>query len=114
MKKSQIILFIVLIFLPILVLNSSGYRLNCSGDICAGPKKLVYTFVKSKLLCNVVGGEYKKHHKGWSDGYWSECEVRNEWACRFRGGEMVDLKKQQNDGQIFLAPGSTYFCAKKK
>ena len=114
MKRWHTISSIVLIFLTILVLNISFYRGNCSGGVCGGSEKLVYIFAKSKLLCNFVGGEHKKHVKGWSGGYWSECEVRNEWMCHLRGGEMVDLKKQQNDGQILVAPGGTYYCAKKK
>ena len=114
MKKSYIISFVILISLITLVLNISFYSRNCGGDVCGGPDKLVYIFVQNKLLCNLVSGEYKRHNKSWSNGFTYECEVKNEWMCHFRGGKMVDLSKNRDPNQIFVAPGGTYYCAKEK
>jgi len=115
MKKRYIILGVVLFVLTIFALNISVYVHSCDGDICgAEPNKLVYIFAKSKLLCSLVGGEYQRHVQGWGSGFWFDCEVKNEWMCHLRGGEIVDLSTFADLNGLLVTSGGPSYCANKQ
>ena len=88
MTKTIIIVVVVIVIIGLSVFVSRPvYMTYVSGDIGMG-KVLQYPLLKTKLLCNIFGGEYKKEVSGWSNKVLGNCIVNNPRICNRHGGEI--------------------------
>ncbi len=107
MKKIIISIIVIIIFIFILSLSYKSFVGHCFGDVCMGPDKLIYPFIKLESLCNFVGGRSYRDITGWGYKKYYDCEVINPEVCSKNNG-YIYIRLEKDD----MTPEG--YCAKKK
>ena len=109
MKKIGFIIIITIAVAFALIKFGVFFVMNCYGDVCYGPKKLVYILAKNDTLCSLVSGQYESEPNGWG-GKQTTCAVNSNWLCYLRGGKFNITYPEMSE--LGLAQNFNY-CGKK-
>ncbi len=108
MKKVIIIVVVFLILVWLTMASFTTFELNCRGDICSGPRMLVYKLVKNGVICSMVNGSYNMNIAPLADKQ-RGCYVTSNWLCKLRGGNLKDQNISR--GGAFILPEPAYYCS---